>query len=193
EGAFFIARRASDRDGGSQDILGTITEGEYTDFVTQGCRMEELPGQPKELVGKALGDCNRTYATAPAALCDQPDVICEQEFAGFCGGDGGDTPSHSALQQVAEAHFNSRVQTLYPSAKFGCTGENCVRFAPPTGYDPEDPEGLSAWEGSIEVPLLSANLIQMFSGESVRLFGPHRVSFTVGSQQERTFETEHTR
>jgi hypothetical protein len=119
--------------------------------------------------------------------------VCVKAFGGFCGdssSDGTNIPPQSALQAEAQQHFFHTLKKVYPAAQLGCTGENCAYFGAPAGYDPNDPGLLAQWEGTLEVPLLSSNLIEWFTGDTVEIFGDGRISFSLGTKQARQFERE---
>lgn len=195
--AFFESFRttspsASSSSQGDPVTLAEVSEAVFNQYAASACNMLMLPGQPGAVVETAFGDCQNTNFTAPPTLCEQDGVVCEQQVAGFCGSSGAVT-AQSALQQEAQNYFFTRLHGLYPEAQLGCTGDNCAQFGPPAGYDPTDPNGLAQWEGSIEVPLMSANLIEFFTGYQANLFGAGRVSFMLGTNDARTFEVEHVR
>lgn len=172
-------------------IKAPVSEAIFNEFAGTSCEMEMVPGQPSQPVGSADGSCLEPLHSAPAELCAVGGVVCVQEFGGFCGNGalgGSNPPPQSALEAEAQQHFFHTLKKIYPAAQLGCTGKNCANFGAPAGYDPSDPGLLAQWEGTLQVPLLSANLVEWFTGDTVDIFGEGRVSFSLGTKQARQFE-----
>jgi hypothetical protein len=172
-------------------IKAPVSETVFNEFAGTSCEMEMVPGQPSQPVGSVNGSCMEPLHLPPSELCDGDGHVCVKAFGGFCLGgnsDGTILPPQSALQAEAEKHFFHTLKKVYPAAQLGCTGENCANFAAPAGYNPNDPGLLAQWEGTLEVPLLSSNLIEWFTGDSVDIFGDGRVSFSLGTKHARQFE-----
>ncbi|NBW39490.1 pilus assembly protein [bacterium] len=174
-----------------QGIKAAVSESIFNQYATAECEMEMVPGQPLQPVGSLEGSCQNPLHTQPATLCENSDVVCIRELAGFCGAQGdGVSPSVSLLEAEAQQHFFSTLKQIYPAAQFGCTGSNCAQFGAPQGYDPNNPGTLSQWEGTLQVPLLSARLLNFLIPEEHDLFGAGRLSFSLGAKNARRFERD---
>lgn len=178
-----------------QDIVATISKRTFEEYSDTACLVEMIPGQPDELVATVQGNCDNTYESAPVDLVQGGEgLVWVKQVGGFCGLQEAEDDANlpTVLENEAKTRFYSRVQMLYPAAQLDCDGDNCVRFGPPAGVDPNDRGTLAQWEGSIQVPLLSAQLVEFFAGSSFSFFD-EASTLTLRSEESRTFESELTR